>query len=603
MGRKVIRGVVTGVILIELVSTGGCAGRPRGVGERSCACGERMQFVIMPDRTGGERRGVFERAVEQVNLLRPQFVVCVGDMIEGYSEDSRVISAQFAEFEELVKKLDAPFYYVPGNHDISNPRMAKMWEERYGPRYYYFLRDDVLFICLNTEEGMEPGGMEKQVAQVCRTLGANSGVRFTFVFLHKPVWTWERVPEWWERIEDALADRAYAVFAGHDHTYRKFVRHGRPYYALATCGGWSHLDGLYAGLFDHITHVTLEGTNVWVVNFCVDGIVADDVVTEETLATGGKLGREGIFARPIFYTGPVFRAGELRVSFSNCLSMPVEMEVRVRSEGHVVADAWRDRVELYPGETTERVVLVEGRMGAIGDVAGVVVVEWQARCEPYRGKAFYTQGRTRAGVVRAQMASRVTHDVRIDGCLEDWASLPFTCTSRTYAVLEPGTWFGPDDGSFEFGVRYDDGYVYIGVRVTDEAVWVSPDVAASQQDGVEVWLHADPWEREALLEGGVGLIVGGQGGTNNYVICGETNRVSGVATACRIEAGGYTVECAVPLSALGLTNGQEWSELAVNVGLNDFDPPGPRGVQLWWQPDPRSREWFAGAGTVRKERE
>jgi hypothetical protein len=46
-----------------------------------------FQFAVVSDRTGGHRARVFSRAVEQLNLLQPEFVVSVGDLIEGYSND------------------------------------------------------------------------------------------------------------------------------------------------------------------------------------------------------------------------------------------------------------------------------------------------------------------------------------------------------------------------------------------------------------------------------------------------------------------------------------------------------------------------------------
>jgi hypothetical protein len=48
---------------------------------------ENFQFVIVTDRTGGRRPGVFSQAVEQINLMQPEFVLSVGDLIEGYTED------------------------------------------------------------------------------------------------------------------------------------------------------------------------------------------------------------------------------------------------------------------------------------------------------------------------------------------------------------------------------------------------------------------------------------------------------------------------------------------------------------------------------------
>src|SRR5581483_5504298 len=55
-----------------------------------------FQFAFVSDRTGGHRAGIFSRAVEQLNLLQPEFVVSVGDLIEGGSADSS--QGQWKEF-------------------------------------------------------------------------------------------------------------------------------------------------------------------------------------------------------------------------------------------------------------------------------------------------------------------------------------------------------------------------------------------------------------------------------------------------------------------------------------------------------------------------
>ncbi len=41
-----------------------------------------FQFAIVSDRTGGHRARIFSRAIEQLNLMQPEFVVSVGDLIE-----------------------------------------------------------------------------------------------------------------------------------------------------------------------------------------------------------------------------------------------------------------------------------------------------------------------------------------------------------------------------------------------------------------------------------------------------------------------------------------------------------------------------------------
>lgn len=586
--------------LLALVALCGCAGGPRQAGVPAQVPSEpRLQFVIIPDRTGGERPGVLPRAIEQVNLLQPELVMCVGDMIEGYSEDARVVQGQFEELERLLARLDAPFYYVPGNHDISNPMMAKLWEERFGPRYYYFLKDDVLFICLNTEEGMEPGGLEIQAAKVCRTLETYRDVRFTFVFMHKPVWAGDEVPEWWRRIEYALAGRPYAVFAGHDHTYRKHVRRGMPHYRLATCGGWSYLDGVYAGLFDHITQVTLVGTNLTVVNFKINGVLPDDIVTDETVAYGKRLAAEGVHVAPVFIEGAGFEQGEMTVTLSNCLQMPVEFEVTVRAEGRVLATPEEMGVSLAPGEVAVRSVQLETTRGNTGDVAGVVEMNWQARCEPAGAKAFYTQGRERAGIVRPFTCPRIDRAVNVDGRLDEWPALRFVCTNPVYFGFDRATWFGADDGSFRFDVRHDDAQVYVAVAVSDEALVVATNLAAWQQDGVELWMKGNPWRAGARGEGPLCIAVSPGEGTNNWVLHNQEKLPAGIRVACQAAPGEYTIEYAIPRRALAAGENDELRELYVNVAVNDYDPPGRSGVQLWWQPDYRSRTGYKGAGTMR----
>src|ERR1051325_4040710 len=95
-----------------------------------------FQFAIVPDRTGKHRDGVFESALDKMNLLQPEFVITTGDLIEGYTEDDKEIDQQWDEIQGFVGRLKMPFFYVPGNHDLSNPVQHKHWKERFGPEYY-----------------------------------------------------------------------------------------------------------------------------------------------------------------------------------------------------------------------------------------------------------------------------------------------------------------------------------------------------------------------------------------------------------------------------------------------------------------------------------
>ena len=83
-----------------------------------------FQFVIIADLHGGNRPGIFEKAVEKINLMNPEFVLSVGDLIDGYTEDEYVVDKQWDAFEQLIAPLGMRFFFVPGNHDLSNNIMT-----------------------------------------------------------------------------------------------------------------------------------------------------------------------------------------------------------------------------------------------------------------------------------------------------------------------------------------------------------------------------------------------------------------------------------------------------------------------------------------------
>jgi len=257
-----------------------------------------FQFAVVSDRTGGHRESVFSRAVEQINLLQPEFVISVGDLIEGYTKDEARIAREWKEFQSYTCKLQMPFFYVPGNHDLTNAMQERVWKEKFGRRYYHFVFRDVLFLLVNSEDppGGDLGGAmsAEQLAYFKKALEENQGVRWTIVALHKPLWSHAQVEKnGWLEMEKLLAGRSYTVFAGHVHRYQKFVRQGQNYYQLATTGGGSKLRGVRYGEFDHIAWVTMKHSGPLIANVMLDGVLPEDLkkpLTEEpgSIASGRR---------------------------------------------------------------------------------------------------------------------------------------------------------------------------------------------------------------------------------------------------------------------------------------------------------------------------
>ncbi|MCK0161414.1 metallophosphoesterase family protein [Allomuricauda sp. F6463D] len=254
---------------------------------------EDFTFAIISDLTGGEREGVYTTAIEQLNMLDPTFVVSVGDLIDGGTEDFAQLEKEWNSFDDRTSKLNMPFFHLGGNHDLTNPTMREFWKNRFGPRYYHFVYENVLFLMMDSEDYEEErmieiykarakalkiingeidgvyeeseyynmlersvGGMgQVQLDYFTKVLKAYPDVKWTFVLMHKPLWM--RIDEkGLEPLEEVLADREYTVINGHFHSFSNHMRKGHSYTILGTTGGSQNPQDSMA--FDHVSLVRME---------------------------------------------------------------------------------------------------------------------------------------------------------------------------------------------------------------------------------------------------------------------------------------------------------------------------------------------------------
>ncbi|MBI3407508.1 MAG: metallophosphoesterase [Planctomycetes bacterium] len=248
-----------------------------------------FQFAIVSDRTGYHRANVFAQAIEKLNLLQPEFVITVGDLIEGTKKEEELV-ARWKEIDGFLGRLTMPFFYLGGNHDVGFKESAQFWTDKLGRLYYQFRYKNVLFLMLNADDPPgSPNGIgsfgQEQVAYAKKILEQNQNVRWTLVFVHRPLWNGDTKKNGWGDVEAALGVRPYTVFCGHLHQYQKYVRNGRNYYQLATTGGASRMRGVEYGEFDEIVWVTMKKDGPLLANLVLESIQTDDLkkpVTNES---------------------------------------------------------------------------------------------------------------------------------------------------------------------------------------------------------------------------------------------------------------------------------------------------------------------------------
>ena len=277
---------------------------------------EQFQFAVVSDRTGGHRPKVFSQAVQRINMLQPEFVVSVGDLIEGYTIKEEVMAKQWKEFTGYIDQLQMPFFYVPGNHDLTNKELNADWTRRFGRKYYHFVYKNTLFLCVNSEDNMASNVSAEQTEYFEKALAENKDVKWTMVFLHKPMWT-DKVLEknGWAAFEKTLEGRKYTVFCGHVHRYQKFVRNGMNYYQLATTGGGSRLRGPAYGEFDQVAWITMKKDAPLIANVMLDGILPEDLKTPDTVEKGTVVKKVPTFATAVKVTIEGTVAAGVTVSF------------------------------------------------------------------------------------------------------------------------------------------------------------------------------------------------------------------------------------------------------------------------------------------------
>jgi hypothetical protein len=268
-------------------------------------------FVVFGDRTGGPVEGieVLKQAVADTNLLDPDLVFTVGDLINGYNATD-AWQAQAKEYKDAMARLRMPWFPVAGNHDIYWRGDGKPvgeheghYEATFGPLWYSVRHKQCLFVALYSDEG-DPKTGEKnfnkpecqrmspeQFAWLERTLAANKSARHVFVFLHHPRWL-ARYGDDWGRVHGVLAKagNVTAVFAGHIHRMRfDGVKDGIQYFTVASVGAHLEMEAPQAGYLHQFHVVTVRPEGITVAALPVGTVIDCKAITGEISEDCGRV--------------------------------------------------------------------------------------------------------------------------------------------------------------------------------------------------------------------------------------------------------------------------------------------------------------------------
>lgn len=252
------------------------------------AANDSYRFIVVGDRTGGCIGGVFSEIIDEVVLFDPDFVMCVGDLIHGYTDDTLALHAQWDTLLDIVEKLPCPFYFVAGNHDINNLTDRQIYEQRTGlRRYYSFDYKNSHFIILdNTMTYWNPPQEmdEEQMTWLKHDLKKYKKTENIFVFYHLPSYLYALQQE----EDDPLMDlferyNVTIVFSGHHHTYSYLSHNGIEYINVGSSGGGVDDFDMGRGHFFHYIHVSVRGSEQSTAIIRKNNVFSRSVLTAQDL--------------------------------------------------------------------------------------------------------------------------------------------------------------------------------------------------------------------------------------------------------------------------------------------------------------------------------
>ena len=242
-----------------------------------------FHFVVLGDSQFDDPAS-FNRMIDDIKHINPAFVVQVGDMIHGYTNNMDALRKQWDRFQSQIAPLGSiTFIPVPGNHDLHNAfraadrRVEAVYKEKWGATNRFFDYKNSRFIVLNSDA---PGKEEKigaeQWSWLEQTL-SSANAKHIFIFLHRPPYSLENG----DALHSLLTQHPVKyVFYGHHHHYH-YQKRDNITYVMTNSSGDSGQDHALAGSFDHFLQVGVRDAITSLAVIKADSIVHPKAVAPE----------------------------------------------------------------------------------------------------------------------------------------------------------------------------------------------------------------------------------------------------------------------------------------------------------------------------------
>ncbi len=530
-----------------------------------------FSFVIIGDtRTGIE---TFQKQIDEINLLDPDMVIDVGDMVPGYAKKPAKIEAMWDEFDKIVSRFKVPLIMVHGNHDIWSPLSRKIYQRRYGKLYFSFDYKGVHFVALDSEV-LDSNGKptnrisDEQIKWLKNDLASHRNSRATFVFLHKPLWQDMHVAKgagehWFKDVHPILVKYGVsAVFAGHVHKYIKCpTSEGIAYYI--TGGGGAEMGNNPAqGDFHHYCLLKVRN-NAWKMAVIKPGSVfPDTIVTEQE----NMMFSAGVSVVNIIAAGKP-AAGELTITNSSSTkTITVKIRPDSKSNSHFKIIPSTHSISIKPGVKRKIHFSI-----TLDDTKYIYPApKLLLNVEGLSKKAFTINVILHVRTLKTPDCRKAEGTVNIDGKLDEplWSKATLLSAFRTPQADHKAKF------PTEARIAYDAANLYVSFRCHEPKLSelvttvTKRDGAVWDDDSVEIFIDTN-LDRKTYYQ----FVINANGVV--YDGLGRDGAWNGKCTAkASREADAWTLEVAIPWKTIGMDAPKPGTQLGFEVARNREPKPG-----------------------------
>lgn len=545
-------------------------------------CPDSFDFVVLGDSNTLkplEQSDLFRQCLREINVLKPDLVVEVGDLILGGAAEG--VPPQWDLFEETISICEPPYVSAPGNHDISDEATERLWQERMGSTHFSFSYGNSLFIILNSEEEGAIGRISDEQTAWMEGQLDSSTAKNVFVFVHQPHFATLGDPDtapqnWarrWAHVAEAFRGHPVrVVFAGHEHGYLSCGTHEGVRYVICGGAGTYGLSGRdEEGGFNHYLLVRVRGEAVsWAV-IKPGSVLPEEVVTSARMDELFNIRNKWVEAEEVFVPLGQSIDRDLIVTIHNPLDSLMQSSLTWETKPGWTVSPMEAAYEV-PGSGSTRLTF---RVAAESPRFPVPLFRTHY-AQTQHGPAVDIEQDLR--LVPTLSAMKAPSSVQLDGHLGEWAAAEWA------ELVYPVGFDGAERSDLEsrLAFMWDEDWLYLAVETQDNEFHqpYAGDIVWSA-DNVEMFLDGWSWGLSLTEKGPEVFLYWGVDAPAETVNAEVKLGITRDGTRIVYEA-------AFPKSRLTPLQLARGSSFRFNALMNDLDPSGPVEKRHWLQLVPQS---------------